>query len=424
MIYLDNAATSFYRPDTVADAVARAIRTMGNCSRGTYETALTSARTVYETRALLAELFHGDGPEQVAFTANSTESLNMAVKGVLEPGDRVVTTVLEHNSVLRPLYEMEKMGVELVIVGCETDGVISGRDVVQGRAGISGRDVARGRAGSVPDVVQGQTEICSVAQDRGRRRGVLDYEAMKAAITPGTKAVVCTHASNLTGNRLDIGRIGRWCREAGALFIVDASQTAGVCPIDMERDCIDILCFTGHKGLMGPQGTGGICVRREVCIRPLLSGGSGIMTYSATHPDIMPTALEAGTLNAHGLAGLRAALLYIKEQGIDVIRDRELGLMRRFYDQVKTIPDVRIYGEFGQEQRAAIVALNLGDEDSGEVSDYLAQEHGIYTRSGGHCAPLMHEALGTREQGAVRFSFSHFNTEDEVDAAAAALREY
>lgn len=383
MIYLDNAATSYYRPDTVADAVAQAIRTMGNCSRGTYETALTSARTVYETRELLSQLFHGDGPEQVAFTANSTESLNMAIKGVLEPGDRVVTTVLEHNSVLRPLYEMEQQGVELVMAGCEKE--------------------------------EGTREDC---------RGILDYDAMKAAITPGTKAVVCTHASNLTGNLTDIGRIGRWCREAGALFIVDASQTAGVCSIDMERDYIDILCFTGHKGLMGPQGTGGLCVRKEVIIRPLLSGGSGIMTYSKTHPDIMPTALEAGTLNVHGLAGLRAALMYIHETGTQVIHEKEMQLMRRFYSQVKTIPGIHIYGDFDQERRAAVVALNLGDEDSGAVSDYLAQEHGIYTRSGGHCAPLMHEALGTREQGAVRFSFSHFNTEEDADAAAEALRAY
>lgn len=378
MIYLDNAATSYYRPDGVAKAVAEAIQTMGNCSRGTYETALTSARTVYETRALLAELFHGDGPERVAFTANSTESLNIAIKGVLAPGDRAVTTVLEHNSVLRPLYEMERQGVEVVRIGCTGE----------------------------------------------RNRGALDYDALKAAITPGTRAVVCTHASNLTGNLVDIGRIGAWCREAGALLIVDASQTAGVFSIDMERDGIDILCFTGHKGLMGPQGTGGICVRAGVAVRPLLSGGSGIMTYSKTHPDVMPTALEAGTLNAHGLAGLRAALLYIREQGTEAIRDKELKLMRRFCGQVSTVPGVCLYGDFDQEERAAIVALNLGQEDSGEVSDYLAQEHGIYTRAGGHCAPLMHEALGTREQGAVRFSFSHFNTEQEVDLAVDALRAY
>ena len=378
MIYLDNAATSYYRPDTVAEAVAQAIRTMGNWSRGAYEAALTSARAVYGTRALVSELFHGEGPEQVAFTANSTESLNIAIKGVLEPGDRVVATVLDHNSVLRPLYEMERQGAELVIVGCTDE----------------------------------------------KDRGCLDYGAMEAAIRPGTKAVVCTHASNLTGNLVDIRRIGGWCRKAGALFIVDASQTAGVFPIDMERDMIDILCFTGHKGLMGPQGTGGMCVRKGVGIRPLLSGGSGIKTYSRTHPDSMPTALEAGTLNAHGLAGLRASLTYIREQGVDEIREKEIALMRRFYDQVKTIPGVRIYGDFEQEQRAAVVALNLGDEDSGEVSDYLAQEHEIYTRSGGHCAPLMHETLGTREQGAVRFSFSHFNREEEVDMACLALRAY
>lgn len=378
MIYLDNAATSYYRPDTVAEAVAQAIRTMGNCSRGAYEAALTSARAVYGTRALVSELFHGEGPEQVAFTANSTESLNIAIKGVLETGDRVVATVLDHNSVLRPLYEMERQGAELVIVGCTDE----------------------------------------------KDRGCLDYGAMEAAIRPGTKAVVCTHASNLTGNLVDIRRIGGWCRKAGALFIVDASQTAGVFPIDMERDMIDILCFTGHKGLMGPQGTGGMCVRKGVGIRPLLSGGSGIMTYSRTHPDSMPTALEAGTLNAHGLAGLRASLTYIREQGVDEIREKEIALMRRFYDQVKSIPGVRIYGDFKQEQRAAVVALNLGDEDSGEVSDYLAREHEIYTRSGGHCAPLMHETLGTREQGAVRFSFSHFNREEEVDMACLALRAY
>ena len=347
-------------------------------ARGAYEAALTSARAVYGTRALVSELFHGEGPEQVAFTANSTESLNIAIKGVLETGDRVVATVLDHNSVLRPLYEMERQGAELVIVGCTDE----------------------------------------------KDRGCLDYGAMEAAIRPGTKAVVCTHASNLTGNLVDIRRIGGWCRKAGALFIVDASQTAGVFPIDMERDMIDILCFTGHKGLMGPQGTGGMCVRKGVGIRPLLSGGSGIMTYSRTHPDSMPTALEAGTLNAHGLAGLRASLTYIREQGVDEIREKEIALMRRFYDQVKTIPGVRIYGDFKQEQRAAVVALNLGDEDSGEVSDYLAREHEIYTRSGGHCAPLMHETLGTREQGAVRFSFSHFNREEEVDMACLALRAY
>lgn len=379
MIYLDSAATSYYRPPQVAQAVYEAIHSLGNCSRGTGGPALDSARLVFETRERLARLFNAQGPEQVAFTANSTESLNIAIKGVIRPGDRVVTTVLEHNSVLRPLYEMERQGARLVVAGCEPGE---------------------------------------------RNLGRLDYEALEAAITPGTRAVVCTHASNLTGNLTDLGRIGGYCRRAGALFIVDASQTAGVFPLDMEADGIDILCFTGHKGLMGPQGTGGLCVRRGLEIRPLLSGGSGIQTYSKAHPAVMPTALEAGTLNGHGIAGLRAALDYIEEQGMDKLRKKEQELMWSFYRQAREIPGAVIYGDFSGGERAAVVALNLGEEDSGAVSDYLAGERGIYTRSGGHCAPLMHEALGTREQGAVRFSFSHFNTEEDVRAAVEALREY
>ena len=378
MIYLDSAATSFYRPPQVAQAVAEAINTMGNAARGTGDPALSGARVIYETRELLARLFHAPGPEQVAFTANSTESLNMAIKGLTRPGDRVVTTVLEHNSVLRPLYEMEAAGASLVIIGCKGE----------------------------------------------RRKGILDLEALRQAIVPGVKAVVCTHASNLTGNRVDIRQIGQWCRQAGAVFIVDASQTAGVFPIHMEEDCIDILCFTGHKGLLGPQGTGGICLGKDISLRPLLSGGSGILTFSKTHPAQMPTALEAGTLNGHGLAGLKAGVQYILEQGMERLRQREQRLARLFYEEVRRIPDIRLYGDFGDPDRAAIVSLNLGEEDSGAVSDYLSQEYGIYTRSGGHCAPLMHQALGTEQQGAVRFSFSHFNTEEDVEAAVGALREF
>ena len=390
MIYLDSAATSFYRPPCVAQAVAEAISSMGNCSRGAYKEALTGARVIYETRALLAEMFHGDGPEQVAFTANSTESLNIAIKGLIRPGDRVVTTVLEHNSVLRPLYEMEKLGAELVIVGCE----------------------------------KAEENADEEEKNRVKRLGKLDYRALQAAITPGTRAVVMPHASNLPGNCTDLVKIGEWCKKAGALFIVDASQTAGHFPVNMQESHIDVLCFTGHKGLMGPQGTGGLCVRKGLGIKPLLSGGSGILTFEKKHPSVMPTALEAGTLNGHGIAGLRAALLYIKEEGIDTIRNREHKLMKLFYEQVKEIPDIRIYGDFSQKDRAAIVSLNLGEEDSGAISDYLSAEYEIDTRSGGHCAPLMHGALGTVDQGAVRFSFSHFNTEEQVECAVQALKEY
>ena len=358
MIYLDSAATSFYRPPCVAEAVAEAISSMGNCSRGAYKEALTGARVIFETRVLLSEMFHGDGPEQVAFTANSTESLNIAIKGLIRPGEHAPESA-------------------------------------------------------------GETE-----KERVRRLGKLDYKALKAAITPGTRAVVMTHASNLTGNRTDLKKVGEWCRQAGALFIVDASQTAGHFPINIEENHIDVLCFTGHKGLMGPQGTGGLCVRKGLAVKPLLSGGSGILTFEKQHPSVMPTALEAGTLNGHGIAGLRAALLYIKEEGIEAIGAREQKLMQLFYEQVKEIPDIRIYGDFSQKDRAAIVSLNLGEEESGEVSDYLSTEYGIDTRSGGHCAPLMHGALGTVDQGAVRFSFSHFNTEEQVECAVRALKEY
>lgn len=374
MIYLDSAATSYHRPPQVAESIVQAMATMGNCGRGVHGASLAASRSIYETRRLLAELFCAGGPERVAFTANSTESLNIAVKGLLRPGDTAVATVLEHNSVLRPLYEMEDKGVALRLIGCDSSGV-------------------------------------------------LDYEAMEAAIRPEVKAVFCTHASNVTGNAVDVGRIGRRCRELGVLFCVDASQTAGRFAIDMEGDCIDVLCFTGHKSLMGPQGTGGICVREDVAVRPLVTGGSGIRTFDRSHPADMPAALEAGTLNGHGIAGLSAGVRYILDKGPETLLRRERQLAELFLQETAHIPGARFYGEFSGKNRAPIVALNLGDRDSGEVSDRLSAEYGVYTRSGGHCAPLMHEALGTKEQGAVRFSFSHMNTEEEILEAARALRE-
>ncbi|MDO4294786.1 MAG: aminotransferase class V-fold PLP-dependent enzyme [bacterium] len=390
-IYLDSAATSLHRPPEVAEAVLSAMASVGNCGRGSGETALAGARVVYEARRLVDELFHGYGAEQTVFTMNATESLNIAIKGLLQSGDKVLTTVMEHNSVLRPLYEMEAAGVQVERIGCKGE------------------------------------------ENAVRMRGELDLEALLAAIRPDVKVVCVTHASNLTGNVNPLRLIGERCRKVGALFLVDASQTAGVFPIDMQRDCIDVLCFTGHKGLLGPQGTGGLCIRRGVHIRPLLSGGSGILTYSKTHPSVLPTALEAGTMNAHGLAGLAAGVRWILDRGVEVLRERELALAARFYEQVREIPQVKIYGnaeklrrgntgEIGQGQ-VAIVALNVGELDSGELSDWLMQEYGIVTRAGGHCAPLMHEALGTREQGAVRFSFSYWNQEEEIERAVQAVRE-
>ena len=374
MIYLDSAATSYHKPDGVARAVAEAISHMGNPGRGAHEASLDASRVVYGTREKMAGLFGVEEASQIVFTANSTESLNIAIQGLVDPGDHVITTVMEHNSVLRPLYLCQQRGVSLTILPFSAAGTVT-------------------------------------------------PEAIEAVIRSNTRMIVCTHGSNLTGDLNDLEAIGRVCKKHHLLFVVDASQTAGVFPIQMDSMNIDVLCFTGHKSLMGPQGTGGMCVRKGVRIRPLLVGGSGIDSYSKIHPQVMPTALEAGTLNAHGIAGLSAALDFIKKVTPDVIRQREEELTRRFVSQIKSIPGVKLYGNYEQFPRAPILSLNILDYDSGEIADVLAQDYGIMTRAGAHCAPLMHEALGTKSQGAVRFSFSYFNTEEEIDQAANAIRE-
>lgn len=374
MIYLDNAATTLRKPPEVIDAVVRAMQGLGNPGRGGHAASLDASRAVYDARSRLARLFGADSPARIAFTPNSTAALNIAVKGLLSPGDHVITTAMEHNSVLRPLYELRARGVELTILP---------------------------------------------ADEQGR----IDYADFDRSLRANTRAIVCTHGSNLTGNLVDIARIGALARSRGVVFIVDASQTAGVFPIDMRAMYIDILCFTGHKALLAPQGTGGIALREGVELRPLITGGSGVQTYSQTHPAQMPVALEAGTLNSHGVAGLAAALGYIEKTGMDEIRRREQALTERFYRGASAIPGVKIYGDFSSMERCPIVSLNIADYDSAAVSDALQTEYAIATRPGGHCAPLLHRALGTSDRGAVRFSFSHFNTMDEIDRALAALRE-
>ena len=374
MIYFDNAATTMRKPDCVVQAVTEALCSMGNSGRGVHEGALSASRIIYDSRIALAELFGAESPERIAFAANSTQVLNIAIKGVLNPGDHVITTVLEHNSVLRPLYELEERGIQLTILPAD-------------------------------------------------KAGNIRYEDFEQEIRPNTRAIVTTHGSNLTGNLLDIGRLGGIAKKYGLLYIVDASQTAGVFDIDVQQMHIDILCFTGHKGLLGPQGTGGLYVRDGVEVRPLLSGGSGVQTYLRSHPAQMPTALEAGTLNGHGIAGLGAAVRHILDTGMETIRQKEQALMWEFYTQVRQIPGITVYGDFTTQNRCPIVTLNVRDYDSGEVSDALASEYGIATRPGAHCAPLIHKALGTVEQGAVRFSFSHYNTEEEINFAVSALRE-
>lgn len=379
MIYLDNGATTLQKPECVKEALLEAMASMGNSGRGVHDASLYAGRTIYRARESLAELLGAAAPEQVAFTANATESLNLALGGLFGPGDHVITTVCEHNSVLRPLYRLQ--GVELSVLP------------VKAEAGEE------------------------------RQAGILAYDELESLLRPNTKALIITHASNLTGNITDLEQAAAFAKKHSLLLIVDAAQTAGAVPMDMERMGIDVLCFTGHKGLYGPQGTGGVCVRPGLSIRPLKVGGSGIHSFDREHPSEMPAALEAGTLNGHGIAGLGAAARWLLETGVEQIRAREQALLRRFVDGVKEMEGVTLYGNPDLDRRTGIQSLNIRDYDSARVADWLYEDYGIAVRGGAHCAPLMHEALGTREQGAVRFSFSYFNTEAEADEAAAAVRE-
>lgn len=373
-IYLDNAATTLKKPPQVAEAMINALRTLGNSARGAHEGAMDASHTIYGARVKLARFFNCARPDHVVFASNVTEALNTAVNGLLSPGDHVVSTDLEHNSVLRPLYRLEaERGIQLDFVPAD-------------------------------------------------KRGNLDYADFERLLRSDTRLVVCTHASNLTGNVVDVKRVAEIAHARGALLVVDAAQTAGTRPVDMQALGADVLCFTGHKGLMGPQGTGGLCIREGVEIRPLKVGGTGVQTYSRAQPAQLPARLEAGTLNGHGIAGLSAAIDWLNEVGVARIQSKEAALTRRFYEGVRAVPGVTVYGDFSGDH-AAIVSLNIRDYDSGAVSDALSEDYGIATRPGAHCAPRMHDALGTKEQGAVRFSFSWFNTEEEVDTAIRAVGE-
>ena len=372
MIYLDNAATTIRKPETVGQAMLAALQGWGNSSRGVHESSLQAARAVFGARRKIADFFGCSRPDQVVFTANVTESLNVAINGLIRPGDRVVTTALEHNSVLRPLFRLQdEQGVDLAIVPAD-------------------------------------------------QQGNLDYGALRQMVTSATKAVVCTQASNLTGNLVDVARLSELAHRVGALVIVDAAQTAGTRRVNMDELGADVLCFTGHKGLLGPQGIGGLCARPDLAWRPFKVGGTGVQSYSRTQPKQMPALLEAGTLNGPGIAGLAAALDFLESVGVEAVEHHELELTRLFYRGVKDLPGVTVYGDFSGA-RAGIVALNIADYEAGMVADALSEEFGIATRAGAHCAPLMHRALGTQERGAVRFSFSWFTSVDEVERAVTAV---
>lgn len=367
MIYFDNAATSYPKPDTVARAMGEALAGFGNPGRSAHAFSLAAARCVALTRERIARLFGCTASDRVAFTKNATEALNIAVNSL---DGHIVVSAAEHNSVLRPVHR-------------------------------------RGDYSVAP------------LDERGR----LAVAAVEQAVRRDTAAVVIAHASNLTGNTAPIEDIGRLCRARGILLIVDAAQTAGLFPIDMEAMHIDALCFTGHKGLYGPQGTGGICLGQRFHPRALLFGGGDGDSFEAGQPGDLPGLLEAGTANAHGIAGLAAGLAYVTEHSPEALLARADALARTLHSALADDARITFYGDYQATRRAPIVALNVGDLPSDEAAHILAEKYDMAVRSGVHCAPLLHRHFGTEKRGMVRFSFSQYNTEQEVALAIAALRE-
>ncbi|HZK54981.1 MAG TPA: aminotransferase class V-fold PLP-dependent enzyme [Desulfosporosinus sp.] len=362
MIYLDNAATTLKKPDSVKKAVLHAMDSLGNASRGAHKPALDALRVLMKARIALASLFGLDDPKRLVFTPNATVALNIAITGIT---GHIVTTAVEHNSVLRPIYQH----VNYTIVPCDSKGCIS-------------------------------------------------VAAISAAIRPDTGAVVLTHASNVTGNVFDIQAIGELCSTRGVHFIVDAAQSAGLLSIDMKN--ISALCFTGHKSLFGPQGTGGLCLGAGYRPEPLYIGGSGHHSFDHKHPFELPDALEAGTQNAHGIAGLLAGVQYIQSKGLSVLHNKADGLARLFAHSLVDTSGVTLYGDLEAPLRTPIVSLNIEGYDSAQAAYLLFEKYGIAVRSGVHCAPLMHDSLNI--SGSVRFSFSHFNTQEETQLVVDAVR--
>ncbi len=377
MIYFDNAATSWPKPDGVAAAMVACLCGQGaNPGRSGHRLSLAAGRVVYEARERVARLFGVGDPLSVAFTKNATEATNLALLGLLAPGDHVITSVMEHNSVLRPLRFLEGQGVMVTRVPCAADGSLDPDDVAR-------------------------------------------------AFNRKTKLVVLGHASNVVGTLCPIEEVGKLAAERGVLFCVDAAQTAGLCPIEVRALHIDLLAFTGHKSLLGPQGTGGLCIgeRARDRLRPLLYGGTGSASDSDVHPDFLPDRFEAGTLNVVGLAGLAAGLAFLEHQGLTSIRERERGLTRRLLEGLAAIPGVRVFGAREAERRTAIVSWNLAGRNCSEVASALEERAQICCRPGLHCAPLAHRQLGTFPEGSVRFSLGLFNTDAEIDTVLDAVRE-
>lgn len=370
---MDNAATSYPKPEAVYDAVDRFNRFMGgNPGRGSNRSTLEAGSVIMQTREALAELFKIKDSSRIAFTHNVTDALNIGLKGILRPGDHVITTSMEHNAIARPLYYLSQQGVEWTAVPCDSEGK-------------------------------------------------LDPEDIRKAIKGNTRMISMLHASNLTGTIMPIEAVGSIAHQEDVLFMVDCAQTAGVLPIDVEQCHIDLLAFTGHKSLYGLQGTGGLYVRPGLTVNPLKHGGTGSFSEYLEHPILMPDALESGTLNTPGLVGLLAGIQFIQATGLEVINKKEQALTEQLIEGLSSIKGVTIYGPHDLKERTAVISMNIEDIDCGELSVALDYEYGIITRSGLHCAPLAHQTIGTFESGSCRFSPGFFTTEDDIDTVIKAV---
>jgi cysteine desulfurase family protein len=376
VIYFDNAATSWPKPPGVKEAMVQFMDEVGaNPGRSGHFRSIEAARIVFETREALSILFHVKDSSRIVFTLNATESINLALKGLLKPGDHVITSSMEHNSVMRPLRDLEKKGIALSIVPCSKEGMLDSREV-------------------------------------------------EGKIQSNTKMVVLNHASNVTGTLLPVEEVGSIVRKHNLLLLVDAAQTAGACPIDVERDGIDLLAFTGHKSLYGPQGTGGLVIGERIQEKemiPLKQGGTGSRSEFEEQPDFLPDCFESGTPNGVGLAGLLAGVQFVLGKGVEQIRQNEMALVEMLIKCLKELPQVKVYGPENQGDRIATFSFNVAPLPPSETASRLEKEFAVLCRPGLHCAPAAHRTLGTFPEGTVRFGLSAFNTEAEIDTAIQAI---